>query len=378
MLLNLLHEAKDTHRFYFLFSDRGDAASAFKGYGKLCESPVERFPVLKKILRGPLASLRDVIRYMHTRWTIFKIQPDLLYVNSMAITPSVRAACDASAIPLVLHAHEMDFMVACFQSGARVNKLIRRSSRFISCANAVAAFYEDWYNLPREKSEIIYGPVSNERFLKRKNIIGQQDSCTPDPAAITVGVVAQLSFLKSPDHFIRALSIVKGKAKSKVRFAWLGVLPGNKDLLANLRSLSARLSLENDIRFYPVSGDVFDFYQHIDIFVLPSRAEGFPISILEAMLSEKPVVAMDVGGIREAIDAQTGYLVRDRTPEGLAEGILHLLDNRDKWAGMGENGKKRVMENFEAAVQAPKWLKIIAGAIGRPRAAEVPYGRPVN
>ncbi|MBB5284971.1 glycosyltransferase involved in cell wall biosynthesis [Rhabdobacter roseus] len=120
-----------------------------------------------------------------------------------------------------------------------------------------------------------------------------------------------------------------------------------------------REGLSSYFQFLPYTSEVNDFYSQLDIFVLPSRMEAFPLVVLEAFLVEKPVVAMDVAGVREVVDAETGYLVKDRTPEGLAEGILYFLESEERRREAGRKGRQRVLENFEAQVQVKKWFDIL-------------------
>jgi glycosyltransferase involved in cell wall biosynthesis len=88
----------------------------------------------------------------------------------------------------------------------------------------------------------------------------------------------------------------------------------------------------------------------MDLFAHPSWAESFPYVVLEAMTLGKPIVASDVGGIGEAIEAEIdGLLVPARDEDLLGRALCDLLDDRDRAARMGEQALQRVSSQFTRA-----------------------------
>jgi glycosyltransferase involved in cell wall biosynthesis len=93
--------------------------------------------------------------------------------------------------------------------------------------------------------------------------------------------------------------------------------------------------------------DVLAAFREWDLFVLPSRRDPFPISMLEAMASGLPVVGTRVDGLAEQIAPGTGSLVPPEDPARLAEAILALCDaSPPERRRIGEAARKRVIENF--------------------------------
>jgi glycosyltransferase involved in cell wall biosynthesis len=93
--------------------------------------------------------------------------------------------------------------------------------------------------------------------------------------------------------------------------------------------------------------DARDFLTALDVFVLPSRFEGFPQAVVEAMLAERAVVASDVGSVSEAvIDGETGLLVPPNDARALAGAVRRLRDDPELRRTMGHRARARALEEF--------------------------------
>jgi glycosyltransferase involved in cell wall biosynthesis len=91
------------------------------------------------------------------------------------------------------------------------------------------------------------------------------------------------------------------------------------------------------------------YLSSLDVFALPSRFEGFPLAVLEALLARSAVVAADVGSVSEAVrDGETGLLVPPEDPTALAEAIRRVLADGELRQRLGEQGRRLVLERFTA------------------------------
>lgn len=358
VLLNLLSASQTKRNFqaFFLFEETGHSLPEYKTYGPTFVFPLERSPLIRKILRRFFRKLYEYSKYRYAYWIMKSKKIDYVYVNSLTQNPSVQAAL-ASSLPLILHAHEMDFLVTFKIPETWVTRMLSRSTLIIACSKAVANFYELTYDLSPNKTVVIHGPVNSQRLYNNAEV----SNIPSATGKLVVGVVANFSYLKAPDTLVEAVYLLRKKYPNlqPLEVRWLGTLSQSSPYFLSIQKLVNKRGLEGHINFLPASPHPATFYVDIDIFVLPSRIEAFPLCILEAMLFEKPVVAMDVGGVREVVDTETGYLVKDRTPEGLAEGIRYFMQSETRRTAAGQNGRKRVLENFEAQVQVKKWLHIL-------------------
>src|SRR5205085_203235 len=99
--------------------------------------------------------------------------------------------------------------------------------------------------------------------------------------------------------------------------------------------------------------DARDYLGALDVFVLPSRFEGFPQAIVEAMLAERAVVASDVGSVSDAVvHGETGLLVPPDDPAALADALRILRDDPDVRRELGRRGRVKALEEFSPSRMA--------------------------
>jgi hypothetical protein len=128
-----------------------------------------------------------------------------------------------------------------------------------------------------------------------------------------------------------------------VTFYWVGDGPYRDYVLSALKKY------ENFKWLGPLSypDKVREYLTEIDIYALISGIDMSPLTLLEAQLMEKPVIATNVGGIPELMkDGRTGFLVQKGNSEDLAEKLGILLADKDKQKSMGSSGRNFVVENF--------------------------------
>jgi glycosyltransferase involved in cell wall biosynthesis len=166
---------------------------------------------------------------------------------------------------------------------------------------------------------------------------------------LLVTAVGNIRRVKGHDVFIKAAASIVPHFPN-VSFSIAGDVL-EPDYFAELQALVRDLNLSDRFHF---AGGVTDMRQHLsaaDIFVLPSRSEGFSNAIIEAMAASLPVVATNVGGNSEAVkDGFTGFLVPPDDPAALAAAISRLLSDQSQAKAMGAAGRATVVENFTTEV----------------------------
>jgi colanic acid/amylovoran biosynthesis glycosyltransferase len=94
-----------------------------------------------------------------------------------------------------------------------------------------------------------------------------------------------------------------------------------------------------------------------DIFVLPSFAEGVPVSLMEAMVTGIPVIATNVGGVAELVESErTGLLVPPADSAALAQAIARYQDDYELRRRVASHGRERVIQHYNIEIEGRKLL----------------------
>ena len=126
------------------------------------------------------------------------------------------------------------------------------------------------------------------------------------------------------------------------------LLVGSGELEHAVREQVAGLGLENRVRFLGIRADVADILRASDVFVLSSRWEGNPMSVMEAMAAGLPVVSTAVGGVPELVrEGETGLLVPSEDAEALAQAIQALVDDPARRQAMGAAARQHAVAHFD-------------------------------
>lgn len=126
------------------------------------------------------------------------------------------------------------------------------------------------------------------------------------------------------------------------------VLVGSGEEQGNIEDLAVQLGIGDHVRFLGQRSDVAEILAIADLFVLPSRFEGLPLAVLEAMSMGVPVVATRIGGAMEALGDRHPFFAEPGTPPSLAGLILRALAEPHQLAAVGEAGRKRFRTDFSA------------------------------
>jgi glycosyltransferase involved in cell wall biosynthesis len=153
--------------------------------------------------------------------------------------------------------------------------------------------------------------------------------------------------LRNPvkDHpmFLRAAARVRA-AVPDAAF----IIAGEGELMPSLRELAGTLGIASDVHFIGRCDEVAMLLRASNVGALSSKAEGFANAILEYMAAGLPVVATDVGGVREAIlEGETGFIVPSGDHEQMAERIIRVLRDDEQAQAMGARGKQ-IVEKFSS------------------------------
>jgi len=208
----------------------------------------------------------------------------------------------------------------------------------------------DDYKLAVEKKMVPHGKVvyikgvgvDTEKFNPEKVLLDGFELSLSNFSGTTFISVGRLDTEKHFDHLLKAFSLVKQK-RSDFRFLIVGDGP-EKDYL---KKLSIGLNLRNETEFMGYVKGVEKFLKISNIFVFASSREGLPVSLMEAMAMEKPVVVYNIRGVRDLVEGGVnGFLVPFGDIEAFAEKMIYLMDYPEVAKERGKRGREKIVKEF--------------------------------
>lgn len=262
--------------------------------------------------------------------------------------------------------------VACTHGATRENRRVALyhaldtvTLRFAEAVVAVSHPLRERFAAQRgapRPTHLIFNAVEREGLVGEAGGARTRRRFITNDSQILIGCFGRLSFEKGQDLLLRALVEVELN-KIDLRLLLLGDGPERE----TLQQLSKALGLADRVFFHPHSGAMRDFYEAIDLLVLPSRSEGLPNVVLEALCLRVPVVATNVGSVSDVIvDGETGWIVRPDDPHALAQRIVSVLSDREARERVADAGEKVVNERFSPATRGERILEVYRSVLGEP------------
>lgn len=341
--------------------DAFEPVVALGGYGPLAEklrtAGVEIYTI--KNFQRDVNPLKDMLAFFELVQVLRRVQPAIVHANSSKAggIAALAARCAGLSRPrIIFTVHGWGF----HEPRSRWQLFLRR------CASQLTARLSDTiitvsdYDrdsaiqrriAPADKLITIPVGISDISLHTKADARRRLFGATSSPV---VGVIAEWTRNKGLDVFIEAWGEVT-KQVPNAHACFIGWGEEEENLKKNI----AAKQLQNSVLMKTVVLDAAAYIKAFDIFVLPSRKEGMPYTILEAGAANVPVIATRVGGVPEILENNvTGLLVAPESPPQLAEAIIALLKNPDRRSTLAQRLHEIVGEKFTKAQMIEKTLTV--------------------
>jgi glycosyltransferase involved in cell wall biosynthesis len=186
-------------------------------------------------------------------------------------------------------------------------------------------------------------------------IDSSQYNVSREPPRSDIVVVGRLAEIKRLDVFLEAMALVVRRLPQVT-----ATLVGDGPLRGELEGMVRRLHVDHRVRFAGFHADVRLWLAQSRLYVLSSDSEGLPLALMEAMMSGLPVVATDVGDIRDLVkDGVSGFVVPRRDPALLAERIVEILADEARRAEFGRQARVAALP-YDVGNTTRMWETILA------------------
>lgn len=238
-----------------------------------------------------------------------------------------------SRVKIVYTAHNVFFDKIFF------THMILQKGSIVSVGDGVKENLIHTFGIASERIQVIYNSVRFEKieesyFSDTLRMLGQE-------GIPLLGMIGRLSYQKGIDVFLKAISQVK-----LAGFPVKGIMIGDGEEKDEIRQWIKDLELENDIIMMGYQQHIPSLISQLDLVVMPSRWEGFPLLPLEVFSAHKTIVASDISGINEIVKhMENGILVKKDDANAIAGEIIRLLKDSQLRMKLEYNGSK-FLENY--------------------------------
>lgn len=283
-----------------------------------------------------------VSKNFFSHWQTFnQLQPEIIHIN----------LCTPWACAIELFA-------ALMIPNARV---VRVDQLPLRTTDAIELWRTRFLSL-RVDAHVAVGKVSAQRMedfyaLGRNSVIsipnGVPDLGEPETTireTMTVGSIGRLDAMKAHEILLKAVAQVENTNV---------VILGEGAERSNLEQLAIDLGIQDRVQLLGWVDDPRSYLSQFDVVALPSRSEGFPLAMVEAMLAARPIIATRVGSMPEAvIDGVTGWLIEKNDVDGLAKALIRSRDDVDLRLQMGQQARQMALANFTVEAMTKQYEQL--------------------
>lgn len=268
------------------------------------------------------------------------------------------AAARELEVPAVVRTEHLPYLLTVSQERAAYVRVVESVDALICVSDSTAASYAE-AGVPRSRLRVIRNGIPLTEEQGRARLV--RDGAGVGHGSPVVLTVARLCEQKGYERLLAAIPSV-ARAFRDASFLWAGSGPSEEALRAAVR----RFDLEEHVRFLGQRNDVPHLMAHADLFVLPSRFEGLPIVLLEAMAERLPVVATRVPGSAELVrDGVTGRLVEPDDTDALAAAIIEALERPDVRRSWANAARLMVEKEYSSTRMADETGAVYEQALAR-------------
>jgi glycosyltransferase involved in cell wall biosynthesis len=284
-------------------------------------------------------------------------RPDVVHAHTYKAGVLASVAGRLAGVPAVLftphgHIFSRGANIPGVPGGLRLEVLRWVTRAAQGCADRITALSE-----PDLEQQLALRLSPASKYVVVRNGIDCDRFAGPRPRLVEggpiLGAVGRFSEEKGHRHLLEAVALLRGRIPG-LRL----VLVGYGALEGELRSRAAGLGLDGVVTFAG-ERDSADVLGGFDVFVQPSLYESQGLAILEAMAAGVPVIACDVGGVRDGVrDGETGLLVPPADPRALADAVLRLCGDPDLSRRLAERAGRDVRDRFSASAMLESYASL--------------------
>ncbi len=285
----------------------------------------------------------------------------LVYSHTLAALIGISFA-QKNNIKHLWHVQEIIAKPKIFNLAFKKILAIKSNHKIIYDSKETMKFWINGNETLTKKSEFIWNGLDvNQKSITSSETIEKvrKDFFEVQNNSVVIGLIGRINSWKGQQLLLKAFSLIAEK-QPKAKLVFIGSAPPNQEFFeTDLINKIKTYNLEDSVKIIPFQNNIWQFWDSIDIAVVPStEPEPFGMVAIEAMMAKKPVIAANHGGLTEIVmPNKTGILFEPNNEKALAEALMDLLNNSEKRKTFGEEGYIRANTHFSLKNHVDKFEK---------------------
>lgn len=230
--------------------------------------------------------------------------------------------------------------------GKNINRVLFRYFNVVPVAlsKEIQRTIQEVYGLPDNRIPVVFNGIDLSRCIVKESY-ARKDT-------FTVLHIGRFMDVKNHELLLRSFARFKGQ-HSDARLQLLG----DGELKENMMQLAGQLNITDAVEFAGLQSNVYPWLHNADVFILPSKFEGMPMTLIEAMGTGLPIIASNVGGIPDMLSSQKEALLIEPKEEKIIEALEMVYSDAKKREYWGRNALQR-SSLFSSQAMARKYLQL--------------------
>ncbi len=321
--------------------ERGTEAEAFENDG---------FPVYNLNFRpglSPIVLPGNLIQLIRLVMLIRRIRVDVIHTHDNQPAAYARIAAWLSGVPIVYVTLHCEYT---WLSPAqhRINQFLASlTTRLFTVSSWVRDISSTKDRIPKEKYNVIHNGVNSASPASQELVTHYLKNWNQDTATRVIGNVGSLLHLKGQDLLIEAFASIAEDFPDTCLFIIGSQREHQPGIKQSLVELAIHYGIEDRVVFTGSRSDVLDILQIFEVYVMPSRSEGFGLSLLEALCAGVPSIISDIPALLEVCNnGKYALTFHSEDAQDLANKLRYALNNQDEMKYLGKIACQYALQSF--------------------------------
>lgn len=258
----------------------------------------------------------------------------------------------------ILTLHNMQFWLGGIHRF--INRALSPFTDYVVCVSqSVYNFSKENDKLKDDKYLLVMNGINIDEFKPDKQVYQEfRKELGYTEKDILLGQIGTFSVRKGQKYLIEAFVNIYKEFPNVMLIIVGGYRNHEPEIYNEVVEIIKKYGIENRVRIMETRDDIYNIYNMLDLYVMPSTVEGFGLALAEAMACEKIVIASDIPPFHEIISEREGFFFKSQDSGSLSEVLKKVINNIDELGFVGKNARAKIVNHFSNNSMVAKYTEL--------------------